>query len=262
MNKKKKFNISVCSYNVFWKIMKNDSSLIGKKIDKDTLFKLKEALLENIFKIKNFYSPNFYCFQEAESYTDITSMFENTIYDYHVCYSEPEHMLTIWKKKLFKKKKIFDGEFEPGRPFSILILEDLRSGIHFILINIHSAHNPDTSKSIFESIQKIFNANNDQINKFDIKRIIICGDFNRDIGSEILTNNYCLQINFTQYNFKSFVTDNKTCCNLNGYGYNKNYDQLIDSYCKPILIHPLNKEKWYISKSSDHVGILAIVKNI
>jgi hypothetical protein len=271
MDIEKKFNISICSYNIFWKIMKNDSSLLGKKIDKTTLSKLKEALLKNIFLIKNFYSPHFYCFQEAASCNDITIMFENSIYDYHINYSDPEYMLTIWKKNFFNKKIIFDGEFEKGRPFSILVLEDLRFNTHFILINIHAGHNKNTSKSIFEPIQKNFNINNNQISKFDIKRIIICGDFNRDIGSQILenenendnnTNNFDLMVNSVQYNFKPFISNNKTCCNLNGYGYDKNYDQLIDSFDKPILIHPLSKENWYQSKSSDHIAILSIVKNI
>jgi hypothetical protein len=269
MDIEKKFNISICSYNIFWKIMINDSSLLGKKLDKTALFKLKEALLKNIFLIKNFYSPHFYCFQEAESYINITTMFENTIYDHHINYSKPEHMLTIWKKIFFNKILVFDGEFEKGRPFSILVLEDLRFGTNFILINVHAGHNPNTFKCIFEPIQKIFTINNNQIEKYDIKRIIICGDFNRDIGKQILDNDGAekdkklnLIVGSIQYNFKPFVSDNKTCCNLNGYGYNKNYDQLIDSFDKPILIHPLSKENWYRSKSSDHIGILAIVKNI
>ena len=142
---------------------------------------------------------------------------------------------------------------------------------YFILINIHASHNKNTSTSIFKPIQKIITTNNDQISKFEIDRIIICGDFNRDIGSQILdkNNNYSdgnndnlnLIVNLKKYNFKPFISNNKTCCNLNGYGYNKNYDHVIDSFDKPIIIHSLNKEKWYQSKSSDHLAILAIVKN-
>ena len=64
------------------------------------------------------------------------------------------------------------------------------------------------------------------------------------------------------YYFYPFVSDNKTCCNLNGYAYTKNYDQVIDSYDIPIIIYPLTNEKWYESKSSDHIAIISIVKNI
>ena len=268
MNSEKKFNISICSYNIFWKIMIKDSTLLGKKIDKTTLSKLKENLLKNIFLIKNYYNPYFYCFQESASYNDIINMFENTIYQHHISYSEPEHMLTIWKNNFFNKKIVFDGEFENGRPFSIFIFEDLRFSTYFILINIHSGHNKNTFESIFKPIQQLITENKNNIKKFNIKRIIICGDFNRDIGNQILENNnknidnFKLIINSKEYKFSAFVSDNKTCCNLNGYGYNKNYDQVIDSFDKPILIHPLNLEKWYQSKSSDHVAIISIVKNI
>ena len=45
------------------------------------------------------------------------------------------------------------------------------------------------------------------------------------------------------------------------YGYNKNYDQLIDTFDKPILTFELNKESRYITQSSDHLAILFVVKN-
>ena len=266
MNYEKKFNISICSYNVYWKIMDSDPSLLSKKIDNAELLKLKENLLKNIFLIKNYYDPYFYCFQESSSYNDITNIFEKSKYDYYVNYSKPEFILTIWKKKLFIKKKVFDGDFEPGRPFSIFIFEDARFNINFILINIHAGHNKNTLKSIFEPIQQTITKNINQISKFDIQRIVICGDFNRDIGKQILGDNtntntyniykYKLTINAIEYKFIPIITNNKTCCNLNGYGYNINCDQVIDSFDKPIMIHPLSKEKWYKSKSSDHVAIL------
>lgn len=260
----KDFNISICSYNLFWKVMKKDSSLLTKKINKENLNILKSNILKNIFLIKNYYNPYFYCFQESESYEEITNLFDKSIYKFHSGYSKPEHILTIWNFKLFEKKYIFDGEFESGRPFSIFIFKDRRFKSFFILINIHSSHQIDTIKNIFEPIQEILSLNQDKIRSFDIKRIIICGDFNRDIGSQIsldFNNSFKLFLNSLEFNFIPFITNNKTCCNLNGFGYNKNYDQVIDTFDKPIHIHQLNKDKWYQSQSSDHVAILAILKN-
>lgn len=277
MDIEKTFNISICSYNLFWEVMDNNfskkSNKLVKKIGKDNLNELKSNIIQNIFFIKNIYNPYFYCFQEAASYTDITNLFELSLYEHYVGKSGPEYILTVWKSNIFEKKIVFDGEFELGRPFTIFIFKDLRFNLYFILINIHVGHNKDTITSIFEPIQKILssnfiNNNNNQINNLDIKRIIICGDFNRDIStqlindSDILKSKYKLKINSKVYYFKSFVSNNKTCCNLEGYAYNKNYDQVIDTFNNPIIIHTLNKEKWYKSKSSDHVAILAIVKNI
>jgi hypothetical protein len=158
---------------------------------------------------------------------------------------------------------IFDGCFEIGRPFCLIIFKDLRFNIFWILINIHAGHNHETLISIFQPIQNLINLNIEKINKYDIKRIVIVGDFNRDISSQNIFNykKFKLYINNIDFYFLSLQTKNKTCCSIKGWGYKNNYDQVIDSFNKPIIIHQLNKEDWYNSKSSDHIGILSIVKN-
>ena len=240
-------NISICSYNVYWKIMKNNSS----------------PLIKNISNIKNYYNPYFYFFQEAENYSEITDIFDKSDYKFHINYSNPEHMLTIWQYKIFKKKIAIDGEFENGRPFCLFVFKDLRFSNYFILINIHGGHHSNTVETIFKPIQNVIDNNIHIIKKYNITRISICGDFNRDIGSQIFLepSKFNIQINSSIYNFIPHLTKNKTCCSLNGYGHNKNYDQLIDSYNEPLIIHQLNNESWYISESSDHLAILSIIKN-
>jgi hypothetical protein len=263
--KNEQLNISIFSYNIFWKIMKsNNTDLLDIGISKNKLLELKSNILNNILNVKNYYNPFIYCFQEAENYLEITNLFDKSNYDYYNGYSKPEYILTIWQKNILKKKLIIDGEFEQGRPFTIIIFKDLRFNIYFMLINIHSGHQINTLKNIFEPIQKIINTNIKNILKYIIKRIIIVGDFNRDIGSQItlLPNKFNLNINLSKFNFIPLITQNKTCCSIKGYGYNKNYDQIIDSYEQPLLIHQLNKESWYKSESSDHLGILSIIKNI
>ena len=91
------------------------------------------------------------------------------------------------------------------------------------------------------------------------------GDFNRDIRSQIKIDptRYRLKINSIEYIFYPIEdTTNKTCCSLSGWGYKLNYDQTIDSYHQPLLIHQLNKEQWYISESSDHLATLSVLKNV
>jgi len=257
------FNISICSYNVFWKIMKNETSPLVKSLGSNKLSQLKSNIIKNIFSIKNYYNPYFYCFQEAENAESIIYQFEKSEYDNHIGYSEPEHILTIWQNKLFKKILGLNGEFEPGRPFTIFIFRDMRFGVEFMLINIHSGHNPDTSNTLYKPIQEALDKNNKLINKFNIKRIIMVGDFNRDIGNQIVLEpyKYTLEFNNQIFYFKPYLSTNKTCCSIKGYGFNKNYDQIIDTYSEPILSHQLNKESWYLTESSDHLAILSIVKN-
>ena len=97
MSDDKKFNISICSYNLFWEVMNNSTSPLEKKIGKNNLDKLKQNILKNIFFIKNYYNPFIYCFQESAAYTDIINIFEKNKYDFYVGNSGPEYILTIWK---------------------------------------------------------------------------------------------------------------------------------------------------------------------
>ncbi len=262
----KNFNISIFSYNLFWKIMIKSSSPLIKHVGIKKINKLKMSILKNVLLTKNYYSPFIYCFQEAESHNDILKLFEKNNFDYNIGFSSPEHILTIWNLSVIKKLFVADNEFESGRPFSLFVFEDLRFFTNFIFVNIHAGHKADTFVSIFQPIQNIINLNVNSIEKFEPTRIVICGDFNRDIQGQISIEpqRYFLKIKNKKFFFGTdikYTSVNKTCCNSNGYAYNKNYDQVIDSYDSPIVIYPLNKEKWYIPQSSDHVAIISIVKN-
>lgn len=258
-------NISIFSYNVYWKIMKSDNtSPLLKTLGKNKLTELKSNILKNIFNIKNYMNPFIYCFQETDSPLDIVNLFEKNNYKYHIGYSNPEFILTIWRKDIMKKKLILDGHFEQGRPFTIIVFKDLRYKNYFILINIHAGHNYNTELSIFKPIQNIITQNQDILSKYKIKRVVIVGDFNRDISSQITIKSFelYLKINSNKFYFFPISNKNKTCCSIKGWGYKLNYDQTIDSYSKPLLTYQLNKEHWYISESSDHLAILSIIKNI
>lgn len=259
----KELNISIFSYNIFWKIMKNSNSSLEKTLGSTKLEELKLNIISNIVNVINYYNPFIYCFQESESAPDIINLFSKSEYEYHLGYSNPEHILTIWRKDVLKKKIVLVGEFEPGRPFTIIVFKDKRFKNYWMLINIHAGHEVDTQTSIFNPIQKTINDNIDQIKLFEISRIVIVGDFNRDISSQIkiVPFKYKLIINEIKFSFNYIETNNKTCCSLKGWGYKNNYDQLIDTYSQPLITHQLNKENWYQSESSDHLAILSVIKN-
>lgn len=259
----KELNISIFSYNIFWKIMKANNSPLEKTLGSTKLMELKSNIISNITNVINYYNPFVYCFQESETALDIINLFSKSEYEYHLGYSNPEHILTIWRKDIMKKKVIIDGEFEQGRPFTIIVFKDKRFKNYWMLINIHASHIVDTQLSIFNLIQKEIDANKKQIELFKISRVVIVGDFNRDISSQIKITplKFKLIINKMKYKFNYIETNNKTCCSLKGWGYKNNYDQLIDTYCKPLIMHQLNKESWYHSESSDHLAILSVVKN-
>jgi hypothetical protein len=257
-------NLSICSYNILWEIMNYDNTKRFINTDKKLLKIYKNNILFNIQKLIDYYNPTIYCFQEAASYNDILKLFDKN-YLYKINKSDKEFMLTIWQKTKLELISSFEGEFEKGRPFNILIFLNKIDNYKFILINIHASHDIDTNKSIIKPIQDVIDTIDNLLLK-DIHRIIISGDFNRDINEDINNkikiNNYYLLINKQKITFKYNKNNNKTCCNIygNNNDINKNYDNIIDSYKKLKLIHPLNKESWYKYPSSDHVMILGIIQ--
>ena len=252
-------DIFICSYNLNWRIMESQKN--------HKFYEFKMNILKNIKATQNIYEPIIYCFQEASNYQDIIKLFDSKNYDTDVGKSGYEQILTIWNKNILKKKLIINSEFCDGRPFTIIVFNDKRYKNNFMLINVHASHDHNTFKTIFQPIQNIIKANKIVYNKlieFDIKRIVICGDFNRNINDDLkddIKKILHLKIGRKKFYFNYKSNDNKTCCSLSGYGYAKNYDHVIDSYNEPIFTLPLNKKNWYETKSSDHIMILSVVKN-
>lgn len=253
-------NIVICSYNIYWKLMDLSNTTLNY-IKPELLAKYKQNTLTNITNTINYYNPHIYCFQEAASYPELIKLFDKNIYDYYVNKSGKEYMLTIYNKNKFTLLYSISGEFESGRPFCICIFNNETYNYNFMLINIHAGHDIDTNTSIFKHIQ-------DCINKIDkcflnIKRIIIAGDFNRNVENEINNNsyNYYLLINDDKFIFYNFYNNKNTCCNIYGNKLDKNYDYIIESLERPILTHNLSDEKWYTYPSSDHTMIMTIIKN-
>ncbi len=256
-------NLSISSYNLLWDLMdyKNTKRFINT--DQKLLKIYKNNTLYNIQKVIDYYNPTIYCFQEATNYKDILSLF-NDKYIYYVNNSDKDVMMTVWQNNKLDLIDNFEGEFEKGRPFNIFIFFNKIDNYKFIFINIHAGHNDNTYNSIIKPIQKAID-NIDNKLLVDIKRVIITGDFNRNINNEIKNdkenNNFYLLVNKQKISFKYNNNKNKTCCNIYGNenGIDKNYDNIIDSYKKLKLIHPFNKESWYKFPSSDHVMIMGII---
>jgi len=263
-NNKNTFNnLSICSYNLLWQIMDYQNSNRFHNINKKLLSDYKNNILFNIQKVIDYYNPTIYCFQEASNYKHVLTLFNHN-YSFKINKSDKEYMITIWQHNKLNLINSFKGEFEKGRPFNILIFFNKMDNYKFILINIHTGHEKDTQNSVINPIQKVLDKIRlDDTNLLiDIHRVIITGDFNRDINDEIRNNNYYVLINKKKYYFNYLKNKNNsnTCCDIYGKKFNKNCDTIIDTFYKPILVHPLNIEEWYKFPSSDHVMILAIVK--
>lgn len=253
--------LNILSYNVSWEAMTSNTTVNFKLCTTNQLGEgiCKSNILDNIrFNIKK-YDPDFATFQEASEYQDILDMIDNNIYDNYVNTSNKEIMLTLWNKKKFSLVKNYKSEFEEGRPFAIIVLKNNKSKKNIALINLHAGHFIDTQKTIFDKINNFIKKEIGYSIKKSITRVIMSGDFNRDVYQDT-TSNYIIKF-IDEYELKRYANSKSTCCSTLGHGHNFNYDHVIDS--KAIITKKIlaNSVKSYKYPASDHILIIANLKN-
>jgi hypothetical protein len=253
--------LTILSYNVSWEAMTSNTTGNFKLCtDNDSNNGIcKSNILANISSNIKKYTPEFATFQEAAEYQDIVELFDSNIYSPHINTSGKEIMLSIWNKKKFTLVKTFDYEFEEGRPFSIIILMNNKSKKNIALINLHAGHYSDTQKSIFDKINSFIKSNISRGLKKSINRLIMSGDFNRDVYEDT-TSNYIVKFS-DEFELKRFANKKQTCCSLIGYGHSHVYDHIIDS--KSVISKKIlgNSVKNYKIPSSDHILVIGKLKN-
>lgn len=253
--------LTVLSYNVSWEAMTSTNQGNFKLCITDGLGEgvCKSNILDNISQNIKKYKPDFATFQEAAEHTDIIDLFDSNKYDNFVNMSEKETMLTIWNTTKFLLVKAYGGQFEEGRPFAIVILQNKKSKKNLALINIHTAHKVDTQKTIFDILNKFIKTNIGPTIKKSVNRVIIAGDFNRNIYEDE-TSDYSIKF-VDIFNLKRTNNNKGTCCSILGYGHKFNFDHVIDSkstISKKILGNSIKNYKY---PASDHVLVIVKLKN-
>lgn len=236
-------NIKLLSYNVNWQNMISNKPTIKECKEKD-------LCASNINKlIKDELPLDFILLQEFDN-QDILLSDLLVDFDLFKTKSDKEYMVTLVNKK-YKVTKTIDGEFEKGRPFLVvfLIMDDKK----ICLINVHMAHDEEhlrDLKLIEDKIREVKDINIDEY------RIIIGGDFNEEIGTDI---EFCGKI---MHNFFKKLT----CCiysthmnksnSILKYLKGKNIDHILDSQEDPVYtvnLTPLNENK--LIPASDHLAL-------
>jgi endonuclease/exonuclease/phosphatase family metal-dependent hydrolase len=231
--------IIILTYNVNWKyIIENE--------------KYKKNIFYNIVNSLQIFNPDIIAIQEAESFKTF-----NKIIPFHykmiLNKSGLENMITIFNTKRFKFIKSLSGQFEKGRPFCLLILNDLITFETICFINIHASHRSNTQQFIMHILNTFIKNNINTI----IDRFVIIGDFNRNILTDTTTN-FIFNYKNKNYAFNKCSNNHNTCSNLNNKKFLYNYDNVIDTKKIP-KNYLLNDEKWYKKKSSDHLMVLSII---
>lgn len=248
-------NYRVLTFNTNWKNMfgKIDAPnpLCRKKVNGE----INNSCATNVVNlIKNQLPLDFIFIQEA--ITDDFNVFTDD-FEFIITQSGPEKIHTIINKEYGKPLKVIPGEFEKGRPFHIIILDDMLS-----LINVHFGHNKNL-KSELKIIQKQFEKNYDKdlIKKM---RIIMGGDFNMNI-KEVPR--------FLGKYYKKSKTKG-TCC-ISGQRFNfvdksvlrgiynlKNIDHIFDSdndIVYSLTLFPFD-DLGLLLPASDHLAVFAELK--
>ncbi len=235
-------NLKILSYNVNWEYMKSEKTAIKECRTKDI------CALNNNNLILNELPLDFIFIQEIANKNVLLKDLQK---DFRIVKtkSEKESMVILVNKK-YNVDITIGGEFEEGRPFLVVFLKE---GI--CLVNVHMGHKINVIRELKKIEDEIYKT---KIN-MDSYRIILGGDFNANVGKEILFFEKRM-LNFRKKTTccinSSHISKNKsTIKDLRG----KNIDHILDSEAEPIygnIIVPTDENN-NILPSSDHFAVYA-----
>lgn len=242
-------NYRVLTWNTNWK------NMFATKDALNSVCRTKSVCATNVVNlIKKQLPLDFIFIQEA-----ITPEFDvlKDSFDFIITDSQPEKIYTLINKSYPKPLKVIGGEFEKGRPFHIIVLNE-----NICLINVHFGHQKDLKYEL-KKIQKDFEKNYDKdlIKKM---RIIMAGDFNMNIKdmprflgksyNKTKTKGTCC-ISSQKFNF----IDKSV---LRGIYNLKNIDHIFDSSNEIIYsltLFPFDENELLLP-ASDHMAVFAELK--
>lgn len=236
-------NIKILSYNLNWENMQGmEKAPIKECITKNLCASNVNRLILNELPLDFIFLQEFANEQILLKDLDIDFNLITTISE-----KESQAMLINKKYNIFMK---IEGEFGPGRPFLVVFLKE-----NICLVSVHMGHKKSIITELKKIEDKIYSTN---IN-VDMYRIILGGDFNADIGKEVL---------FCEKRMRSFPKK-FTCCvysthmgknrDVLKYMKGKNIDHILDSENEPVygtILAPIDSENKLIP-GSDHLAIYA-----
>jgi hypothetical protein len=240
-------NIRVLSYNLNWENMKGmEKAPIKECVTKDLCATNINKLILNELPLDFIFLQEFANGQILLKDLDKDYIFVTTL-------SDEEHMVILINKK-YNIHKTIEGEFSSGRPFLVVFLEE-----NICLVNVHMGH----KKNILSELKKIEEKIYSNSISTDPYRIILGGDFNADIGREVL---------FCEKSMRSFPKK-FTCCvysthmnkkrDILKYMKGTNIDHILDSENEPVygtVLNPVDLEN-KLRPGSDHLAIYAELSN-
>ena len=242
-------NTKVLTYNIFWEAMLNQNKQCTDNVCK---YNIANVLLDDEYDL--------IALQETvnDKVLNIPNMRKivNKI--------SIDRMQTYYNPSKYKLQYTGMDELESERPITILFLREYKKDNFIMFINLHAGHYYDYDSDIEKfamfmndlnaAISRIFKSKKIPMKWFEQSRIIMAGDFNRDLPRRIYLK-YNGDVRTLFNNKKKLVT----CC---GYSkknerWGRHYDHIIDSFAKPNDIYVPNVD----GPASDHAPVAAILMN-
>jgi len=198
---------------------------------------------------------DFIALQEASRVATLQEENPSLLSDYAKVESKSGHedMVTYYRKDRFHLEEEWHSEFNPGRPWQILLFKE---GLIFI-----NAHFPHHKKDLASILNHEFQTRTpkDKVSAYQTYRIIMAADFND-------TGNWYHKVHFApnplfQRILQTSSTLPKTCCSAT-FPYVKTdfdaaFDYVLDSVGGVKIEVPKNFH-WY-SPKSDHLPVIGIL---
>jgi hypothetical protein len=240
-------NLKVFSYNLNWENMKGMEKAPIKECQ------TKDLCATNINNLIRNELPLDFIFLQEFANEQVLLKDLNKDFNLVTTISDKESQAMLINKKYNIETKI-EGEFEPGRPFLVVFLKE-----KICLVSVHMGHKKNVITELKKIEDKIYSNNIST----DPYRIILGGDFNADVGREVL---------FCEKSMRGFPKK-FTCCvysthmgkqrDILKYMKGKNIDHILDSENEPVygtVLTPIDNSNKLIP-GSDHLAIYTELSN-
>ena len=231
---KKYDNISILSYNIYWKAMSDDDNIMPEFCKNNNNNNNKCFLnLGNFLNKHVNENINFILLQEVVNIAGIIEILNNNDYKHESTVIDNVTLTTIWNNKKFQldnENYKVNGQINSKnkninniRPFLALFFNNW-----LCVINVHHDHNNNDKSNI--KINQIFDRIKEEsevcFDKIKNYQIILGGNFNSNLNGD-------LKINDINKNLKGRTGNDEstyfTCCDLNNGMYNQHMEKKNDN---------------------------------
>lgn len=160
-------------------------------------------------------------------------------------------IITLYNKHKFNHVAQYEGEFEPGRPYAVILFQNILDNSYIVFINLHFPHSDNNllRNHIAAGINSLKGANN-----WSNYKVIMCGDFNKQEPNEY--NTFLGTVGMKNIITRNMSNEPSTCCVSNSGTHNLKFDHIFSNFVAPTQYNTIDPNLHGIFKS-DHLPVIA-----